>query len=244
MFKLADFQRELNADNPTFGRILRSDLHEVVALVSRTGFTVQQLAAEMKKVSAEKWLKYVRTKAYLLREFPLLATLLRGKLVDFRTVSLTKGGAGAIVHVLGWKSDTGSLADLAHLRVRERIVWPAPAPAAVPYLIPEYRVAGEHFGMGNAVYTQGSAGRGDDTHAALGPFGPPVLTFAGPGSLEYVIAQTYEQSDNAGGTWTAIPDSAYTIRRVVTRVGPKTRLTITKTNNTKPGDTLTNSTDV
>ncbi|EMZ7034345.1 hypothetical protein ABE276_002378 [Salmonella enterica] len=198
----------------------------------------------MKNVSAIKWQKYRNTKMYLIRECPGLHEQLRPHLINFRTRSLTKGGAGAINHSLIWQSDTGSLGDLEHIRVREKVCWQNPARSIQPYVIKEYRQAGTHYGMGNAVFTAGHIGQGNDTHAALGPFSPEVLHFVGPGELEFVITQTYQQSNDHGISWTDIPNGTYRIQRIARRVGTKLRLTIHKMNQSKPGDALSNMTEV
>ncbi|MFT2798884.1 hypothetical protein [Serratia sp. N21D137] len=246
MFQFTNFERTLRTDNPTYERILRSDLHVVINLV-RHGwgtFRVEQLASEMKKISAIKWQKYRNTKEYLIRECSGLHEQLRPQLCNFRTFSLTKGAAGAIDHTLTWQSDTGILGDLAHIRVREKVCWQTPEHMVRPYVINEYRQEGGHFGIGNAVYTPGNIGKGKDTHAALGPFSPEVLNFVGPGELKFVITQTYQQSNNGGISWTDIPDSTYRIRRVVIRVGTKLRLTIHKEKLSNRRETISNMTEV
>ncbi|MGE0710773.1 MAG: hypothetical protein AB7N76_27745 [Planctomycetota bacterium] len=228
MFDLNTFNACLLADNPTYERVLRSDLHDVVSLVTSGGYSVDRLAQEMRKVKKEKWRKYSRTYAYLLAEHQGLAAALRGKLVRFRTKSLTRGASGAIVHALQWESDTGDLTDLAHLRVREHVSWNAPNPNTRPFVIPEYQRGGDHMGVGNAAYTPGHIGRGDDTHSALGPFTPQIFQLQPNATLEYVMNQVYEQSTDDGATWTAIPNSRYTITRKVTHTGQRIRLEIIK----------------
>lgn len=246
MFNLDRFNAVLLQDNKTYERVLRSDLHEVVELLRRDGAGVDlpTLATEMKKVSAAKWQKYAGTRRYLEQEFAGLPNLLIPRVTGFGTTSITAGPMGAIVHVLKWESDTGNMADLANARVREHVSWPAPNGQSRNYLINEYQAPGRHFGVGNAAFTPGNLGRGDDTHAALGPFTPGIFAFAGPGSLDYHMDQVYEASYDNGLTWNAIPGSSYTIDRQVTKMGPKVRLTITKVNTTNPGDRCTNFTEV
>ena len=246
MFKFTDFDAVLRKDNPNYERVIRSELHTVVEILRNGGARVHlgELAVEMKKVSKQKWQKYARTRQYLEREFPGLKNLLKGKITNFRSGSLTKGKAGAIIHVLRWDSDTGDLADLQQLRVREHISWRAANAASRDYLLPEYQGAGEHYGMGNAAFTPGNLGKGDDTHAALGPFTPAIFNFNGPGQLEHNISQVYEFSEDSGASWKPIPNSRYSIQRKVSRVGQKVKLTITKTNADRPSDSCTNFTEV
>ncbi|MBS0054497.1 hypothetical protein [Yersinia sp. Marseille-Q3913] len=246
MFQFIDFDRVLRTDNPTYERILCSDLHAVINLV-RHGwgtFRVEQLASEMKKISAIKWQKYLKTKQYLIRECPGLHDQLRPQLINFRTFNLTAGAAGAIDHTLIWQSDTGVLGDLAHIRVREKVCWQAPEHRVLPYVINEYRQKGVHYGVGNAIYMPGNTGQGNDTHTVLGPFSPKMLNFGGPGELEFVITQTYQQSNDGGRSWTDIPDSTYRIRRIVRCAGTKLQLTIYKENLSNPCDALSNMTEV
>lgn len=116
MFNANEFDKTLKQDNPTYERVLTSDLHALVALLNKGGFTAQQVAAEMKKVSGEKWKKYKKTKAYLLKEIAMLAGLLRGNLTSFKTKSLTALPGGNIKHDAVWESDTGDLEDLGVCR--------------------------------------------------------------------------------------------------------------------------------
>jgi len=79
MFRFADFNAVLRRDNPTYERVLRSELHTVVEILRNGGANIHlgELAVEMKKVSKQKWQKYARTRHYLEREFPGLKDLLK-----------------------------------------------------------------------------------------------------------------------------------------------------------------------
>ncbi|MGE0386829.1 MAG: hypothetical protein AB7Q97_19055 [Gammaproteobacteria bacterium] len=239
MFKFSEFEKVLYKDNPRYERIKTSDLHDLVALLeSKASPSAEAVGKEMKKIKKEKWKKYARTRSYLLEEFPDL----RAKLVKFKTKSLGKGAAGAINHVLTWESDSGDLDDIDHIRVREHVSWGAPDREVAPYVIGEYAKGGHHYGQGNAAFTPGNVGQGDDTHAALGPFSPKVLEFKGPGALRYEMEQVYEMSDDGGKTWSAIPKSKYKILRVVTFEDNKIKLSIAKGGGA--GEKVANSTSI
>src|ERR1700676_1676218 len=123
-FNFTLFEKELKLDNPTFERVLRSDLHELYILLKAGGFTTAQVAAEMKKVSKIKWAKYTRTRAYLTREIMMLQDLLRAIPVDFATTMMKSEMADTILrHEFKWSSDTGDLADLALVFTREHVTW-------------------------------------------------------------------------------------------------------------------------
>lgn len=228
MFNFADFTREQKKDNPTYERMVRSDLHDLAALLQRGGFSAQQVAAEMKRISAEKWNKYRLTKAYLIREIPMLAGLLRANLINFKTQSLLALPGGNIKHDAVWQSDSGNLQDLAYLYVREKVSWDSAAQAAAPFLDHAYQVAGQHFGVGNAVTSPGSAGNMSDTHDAKGAWGPKIFGFAGPGSISYVCKQVYQLSSDNKATWQDIPNSTYEIKREVSKEGQKLKMNINK----------------
>jgi hypothetical protein len=89
-FTIAAFNKELLLDNPTYGRVLRSDLHTLVEMLRKVPptWTAGMLAAEMKKMSAEKWRKYALTRAYLVREILPLAALLRAIPTGFTTIRM------------------------------------------------------------------------------------------------------------------------------------------------------------
>ena len=163
------FRACLLTDNKNYERFKTSELHSVVSIVQNGNFSTDRLAAEMRRVSKQKWRKYQTTYAYLVNAVPGLAQKLLGKLVRFRTKSLTAGPAGAIVHVLVWESDTGDLADLAHLRVREHVSWQAPGGQTRNYVIPEYQGAGNHYGVGNAAFTPGRSARATTPTARSAP---------------------------------------------------------------------------
>jgi len=228
MYNDPAFQAVLKQDNPTYERFKTSELHALVALLSSGGFTAVQVGAEMKKISGEKWIKYSRARAYLIKEIPQLAALVRASLVNFRTQSLVALPGGNIKHDALWSSDTGSLGDLAHILVREKVSWPAASAAASRFLDPAYRVPGHHFGVGNAVTSPGTAGNMSDTHDAKGAWAPAIFTFTGPGSVSYLCSQVYQFSDDNRATWHDIPNSTYEILRTVSLAGPKLRMEILK----------------
>ncbi|MBI6550319.1 hypothetical protein [Xenorhabdus lircayensis] len=164
---------------------------------------------------------------------------LRPQLVNFRTSRWGKGAYGAIIHIQSWQSSTGILGDLAHIRVREKVCWQTPASEVQHYAESGYCVKGNHNGRG---YMSGDSGSGRDEHSALGPFTTPeALSFTGSGELEFGITQTYQQSDNNGLFWTDIPDSAYKVRRVLSREGNQLRITIHKENQGNPADAYSNT---
>lgn len=228
VFALKDFRAVLFQDNPTYERVLTSDLHALVGLLSGGGFTAQQVAAEMKRISGAKWQKYARTRAYLLREIPALGVLVRAGLVNFRTQAMAALPGGNIKHDAVWESDSGSLIDLAHVAVREKVSWGAAVPQAAGLLDPAYRLPGQHFGVGNAVFSPGTVGNMSDTHDAKGAWAPGVFGFRGPGSVSYLCSQVYQYSDDGRATWHDIPDSTYEIVRTVSLSGAKLKMEIHK----------------
>jgi hypothetical protein len=222
MFNLQAFNAVIRQDNPTFGRIRSSDLDPLVRLVSSGGFSVNQVAQEMKRISGEKWRKYARTRTYLISEIPMLAGLVRASLVNFRTQRMEALSGGNIRHSAVWDSDSGNLQDLASVRVRESVTWGAAPPQARPFLRAEYQDAGQHFGMGNNVTSPGNAGSMSDEHDAIAAWGPNIFSFAGPGPISYLCSQVYQYSDD-NRPWNNIANSAYEIVRTVstTRTGIK-----------------------
>lgn len=252
MFVLTTFMNQVRQDNPTYGRVKTSSLHDLVAVLSAPPFTAAEVATELKKIMRTEPGKltgrYARSYAYLRREIPGLIAALRGNVFNFRTGSLARAPGGAIAHRLVWDSDTGNLGDLAHVRVREHVSWPTPVAPIIPNVhIDEpdvhtnYRVAGFHAGVGNAVSTPGTAGNGTDNHGAYGPFSPACMNYTGAAPLIVTFNQVYQVSSDGGVTWADIQNSHYTIRRELRRVGNRIQVTITKTNVTLPRDALTNT---
>jgi hypothetical protein len=252
MFVLNTFLAQVRQDNPTYGRVKTSSLHNLVAVLSAPHFSVTAVARELKAIMRTEPGKltgrYARSLAYLRREIPGLTAALRGSVFHFRTASLARGPQGAIVHRLVWESDTGDLGDLAHVLVREHVSWPTPAAPVIPNVhIDEpdvhtnYRVAGFHTGVGNAATTPGTAGNGNDTHGAYGPFSPACMNYTGAAPLVVTFQQVYQSSADGGVTWIDIPNSRYTIRRELRRVANRIQVTITKTNVALLRDTVTNS---
>ncbi len=228
MFSTTELKNVLKRDNPTYERVLRSDLHALVDLLQKGGFSAHQVAAEMRRISAEKWQKYRLTRAYLLKEIPLLDQLVRGNLVHFKTQSMLALPGGNIKHDAVWQSDTGNLMDLGHLFVREKVSWAAPSAQAQPYLDPAYQIAGQHFGVGNAVTSRGDAGNMTDTHDAKGAWAPAVFNFTGPGTVGYTCSQVYQYSTDNKLTWHDIPNSTYEIMREAEPQGTQLQMRIRK----------------
>ncbi len=109
-FNVSALNRELLLDNPTYERLLRSDLHALVEILRQVParWSPAIVAAEMKKISAVKWLKHLRTRRYLEREIPTLTGLLRATPTGFRTSSMSSQMADTILrHTFTWAIDTG-----------------------------------------------------------------------------------------------------------------------------------------
>src|SRR5688500_15471648 len=243
MYSVNAFNAALAADNNTYERFKKSDLHNLVALArGGTPFVVPALAALMNGISREKWRKYYNVKCYLLAEVPGLAHLVRahlGTLVTFRTHMMRAIANGRIEHVFCWGSNTGNLNDLAHVRVRERVQWGNSLLATHQYLDGAYRFAGVHVGLGTSF---ANTGRGVDTHDLVGPFtAPPSMVDIGHAVHALVLNQTYEFSDDGGATWNVIPNSSYTITRQLSTYGTGPRFTITKVAVMDPTDICMNS---
>lgn len=229
MFDSATLSKKLKADNPTYERIRTSDLHALVELLNKGRCSAQQVATEMKKVSGTKWQKYKQTRSYLVKEVPGLAPLVKADLVNFKTKTLTALAGGNIKHDACWESDTGALSDLTHVFVREKVSWGAATPQVKPYIHTDYQKPGQHFGVGNAVSSPGTAGMMSDTHDAKGAYGPAVFNFTGPGTISYKCSQVYQYSDDNKATWKDIPNSTYEITRSVTAIaGGKIKFEISK----------------
>lgn len=211
-FNLAKFNAKLLLDNPTYGRIATSDLNGVVKLVSGNGFSAQSLAAEMKKVKAEKWAKYRQTKSYLLAELPGLAPLLKGKVSNFKTTSLRSHMIG-IEHRFVFVSDTGSLQDLEGCSTRERVSWNAPSAAVQAFMVadPHYRHAGQHTGM---AYGRADFPGHQDVHGAANPFDANICRNYGGPPLTLTFNQVYEYSYDKVN-WIPVPNSQFLLVRTL-----------------------------
>ena len=213
MFEFTKYKAAILKDNPTYERVKTSDLNKLTALLQKGGFTAKKVAAEMYPIPADKWKKYVSTRKYLIKEIPGLDDLVTPKPINFATKSLTALGGGNIKHDAEWESNTPKLADLATVLVREKVSWGNASTAASPYLDGAYRNAGQHFGVGNAVTSPGSAGNMSDTHDAKGAWSPEILKFKGPGEISYTCQQVYQYSQDRGTTWHDFPNSTYEIVR-------------------------------
>jgi hypothetical protein len=241
-FTVAGLNQALLADNPTFEKILRSDLHALVVMLRKTppGFTAAMVAAEMKKISKVKWVKYSRTRAYLEREILMLTSLLRAVPTGFATIRMESADADAILrHTFKWTSDTGDLADLAQVYMREYVTWPQ-WPAALTACIglphgAEYLHPGFHGGI---AANPANTGQGKDDHATIGVFNQTILNYSGAQAsapMDQVYQYSYDRVN-----WLPIANSSYTIVRTVTALpGNQVEIKITKTNTTKAGDTFT-----
>jgi len=228
MFDLTTFKATLKQDNPTFERFRSSDLHNLVDVLSRNGFNASTVAREMKRISGQKWQKYRRTRAYLLARIPTLESLVTASLVNFKTLSLVAQQGGSIQHQASWESDSGNLKDLGHVRVREQVSWGAAAQNVAGLLDPAYQVAGQHFGVGNAVMSPGTVGSMTDNHDARGAWDTGILNLPGNGPFSYVCQQVYQVSNDGGNTWQDIPNSNYEIVRTVSKTRGTTKLEIRK----------------
>jgi hypothetical protein len=243
MFTVAGLNAELIKDNPTFERILRSDLHDLVVMLRRMppNYTLQQVAAEMKKVSRDKWVKYTRTRQYLERELIGLTALLRAIPTDFKTTAMTSQMGDTILrHTFTWKSDTGSLQDLAQAVTREHVRWPQWPPAITAFINPAFGAAymtpGSHHGLANA--NPASSGSGQDDHGLFGPFNQTIIDYRGP-LIQAPMDQTYQYSHDRVN-WQDIPGSSFTIvRSAEGAAGGKVKLSLTKTRVGKPSETFT-----
>lgn len=247
MFNWNNFVAVRNRDNSHYERILRSKLHNLVALLQQHGAnaTIHALDTEIRGITRNKWRKYTNTKSYLLRQFLGLAAQVRdylGEIAGFHSVAMHPGAGGFINHTVGWNSSTGNLADLQHVITRERVDWAVPMMAAMPYVLAEYSIAGFHTGMAT---TPATTGRNRDTHHPVGPFlTPATLNYNSPNILVYNMNQTYQYSDDGGTTWNNIAGSGYTIVRQLQYVNARPRCTITKTSNVLPALTFTNHLDI
>lgn len=235
-FNPRTLHQKLLSDNPTSERFVRSDLHALVALLDSGGFSVDNVAAEMKKISAAKWAKYSRTRQYLESAFPPLTDLLRARPIGFRTTSMSSlWDDMALKHMIKWKSDTGNLSDLAIAWTREHVTWPL-WPAALTACIGDahapYRQPGHHTGL---VVNPANLGQGEDKHALFGPFNERILNHRGA-AVRAPMEQVYEYSYDQV-IWFPIPDSRFLMVREVTDLGGgRVQISITKSNQTKPSE--------
>ncbi|RVU43843.1 hypothetical protein [Rubrivivax rivuli] len=168
-----------------------------------------------------------------------------GTLINFRTKLLQASPNGGIKHKLHWDSDTNDRADLGHIQIREHVSWPTPSPAVLPYIIDpqpleNYRVAGQHYGVGNAAVTPGTADEAEDNHGATGLFKPAFVNYRGAADLVVTFDQVYEIKVGTAA-WVAIPNSRYTVeRRIRAMPNNKVRVILTKTNVTIAADSISN----
>ncbi len=243
MFVLANFENALKADNSHYERFTTSSLHNLVQLLRQPPplAPAATIAAQMTPIPLAKWRKYNNVKTYLLTEIPGLSGLVRvalGRPVNFHTVQMSAGINGRIKHTVGWSSSTANLADLGHVRVRERVSWPTQPAALQPHFMPEYRTANVHKGLGNS---RGDQGTGTDEHDPVGPLSTPAsLNYAGAAVIQSTMDQNCEYSDDGGANWITIALSDYTITRQLSYVGGRQRFTITKTKVGNAADTFQN----
>lgn len=238
-FIIGNLNQQLLLDNPTYGRFVRSDLHALVEMLRQTPavWTPGMVAAEMKNISAAKWLKYARTRRYLEREIPTLTGLLRATPTRFRKIAMSSQMDYTILrHTFRWASDTGNLQDLAVAVTRERVTWPQwPLELTACIGLPHgaaYTAPGHHAGL---AVNPANMGQGQDDHALMGPFNQTILNYRG-GLVRAPMHQVYEYSYDRVN-WLPIPGSTFSIVREVTGLaGGRVQLSITKTNLTNPGD--------
>lgn len=241
-FTVAGLNEQLFADNKGYSS--RSDLNRLVNILrGPQTWTAASITAEMKRISKAKWLKYQRTRQYLEREIAGLTALLRAIPTGFATVSMTGNPENTtLTHQFKWASDTGVLADLANVYVREHVRWVQWPPALIACIpandatLQGYRIAGEHTGLKP---NKGDVGGGTDNHQLQQPFGPALFRYnSAPASAS--MSQVYEYSYDQV-VWTPIPDSSYTIVREVSNVLCNLRVThvqvkLTKASTTRHAD--------
>lgn len=238
-FSIGALNNELLFDNSDYERHGRSDLHALVELLYQVPavWTAGEVATEMKRISATKWLKYARTRSYLVREIPTLTDLLRAIPTGFRTVSMSSQMGDMILrHNFRWKSDTGNLQDLAMAVTRERVSWPQWPPVLAAYMGQYgavYVAPGHHTGM---TMPSTNLGQGQDDHQLLGPFNQTIFSYRG-GLLKAPMEQVYEYSYDRVN-WLPIPGSNFSIVREVTGLlgGGRVQISIIKTNLANPAD--------
>ena len=238
-FDIAALNRELLLDNPTHERVLRSDLHALVEILRQVParWSPAMVAAEMKKISSVKWLKYVRTRRYLESEIPTLTGLLRATPSGFRTIHMSSQMDDTILrHGFTWTSDTGNLPDLARVTMRAKVTWPqwsADLTACIGLQHgAAYTAPGFHNGLAN---NSAFTGQGSDDHLLMGPFSDSILKYRGA-AVRAPMEQVYEYSYDSMN-WLPILNSRFSIVREVTGMADgRVQLSITKTNLTKPGD--------
>ena len=134
-----------------------------------------------------------------------------GNLINFKTKSMSTGAA-TLHHEVCWESSTGSIADLAHIKTRERVSWDAAPPEFGPSA--EYEGSGVHNGLGS---NTASGGIGVDDHSII----PPGFNFqlAEDGSSRvWTMNQQYEMQIN-GEEWIPVPGGQYQITRWFERKG-------------------------
>lgn len=233
-FNINTFNAKLMADNPTHARFIKSDLDAVVKLLRTGGFSLDNVAVEMKKISKAKWAKYSQTRAYLISQFPLLLNLLRGTVVGLKTILLTRHLIG-IEHRFVFVSDTGDLGDLQHIKTRENVSWDVPPAEIIPHMNPDpmavgYKVSGNHYGqvLGDAWFPQHT-----DTHGSRSAF-KNCHNYSGP-PLTLKFNQTYEF--RVDGVWHTVPNSQFTLERTLSSRGGRGLITMTKTNVARPQET-------
>jgi len=241
-FTIANLNQQLLLDNPTFERIINSDLHALVALLRQVPatWTAALVAAEMKKVSAAKWIKYAGTRRYLEAQIPTLTSHLRATPIGFTTIKMSSELVDTILrHTFKWTSDTGNMGDLAAVVTREYVTW-GQWPVALTACIglphgAAYTHPGHHGGL---AANPANLGKGQDDHALMGPFSGAVLNFAGAATvapMDQVYQYSYDRIN-----WLPIPGSTFTIVREVRALGGgRVQLKLIKTNTTKPADTFT-----
>lgn len=136
------------------------------------------------------------------------------RLINFRTVSMSAGGAANLVHVVGWESSTGSLGDLSTVYTREQVSWDG-APAEFG-MSGEYAGSGVHNGLGS---NNATGGQTDDNHSIIPTgFKCPEDFNNGATSAVWTMKQEY-QVKTADTDWQVIPGATYEISRWFDREG-------------------------
>ena len=137
--------------------------------------------------------------------------LSKAKIIKFKTKSMTTH-AGALRHVVTWKSSTGKLTDLKEIRTREKVKWSAAPKEFGP--TKEYTVSGFHYGLGtrSAIY-----GNGIDNHSIIPTEFNYQLNDDGISKV-WIVNQQYEMQISSEN-WILIPNAEYKIIRWFERNG-------------------------
>jgi hypothetical protein len=137
----------------------------------------------------------------------------QAELTNFRTVSMTTGGAANLEHMVAWDSSSGTLGDLIDVFTRERVNWVAAPPEFGA--AGEYSGSGTHYGLGQ---NNAAGGQTVDNHSII----PTGFCYReidpGTESGTWRMTQGYEVR-TASSDWQQIPGATYEIARWFERQG-------------------------